>query len=91
MEAVGSVCEIEVDPDGIQFDSTAIEVSRMKEGADYEGVRVQFHPTLARARIPMHLDIGFGDVITAAPTEIEYPTLLNFPAPVLRAYHVRRW
>jgi Nucleotidyl transferase AbiEii toxin, Type IV TA system len=34
----------------------------------------------------MQLDIGFGDVITPAPTEIEYPTLLNFPAPVLRAY-----
>jgi hypothetical protein len=83
MEVVGSVCE--VDPDGIQFDSTAIEVSRIKEDADYEGVRVQFHATLARARLPMQLDIGFGDV-TAARTEIEYPMLLNFPAPVLRAY-----
>jgi Nucleotidyl transferase AbiEii toxin, Type IV TA system len=27
-----------------------------------------------------------GDVITPGPTGIEYPTLLNFPAPVLRAY-----
>jgi len=75
-----------VDPDGIEFNRSAIEVSRIKEDADYEGVRVQFHATLARARIPMQLDIGFGDVITPAPTEIEYPTLLNFPAPVLRAY-----
>jgi hypothetical protein len=61
-------------------------VSGIKEDADYEGVRVQFHATPARARIPMQLDIGFGDVITPAPTEIEYPTLLNFHAPVLRAY-----
>jgi hypothetical protein len=86
MEVVGSVCEIEVDPDGIQFDRTAIEVSRIKEDADYEGVRVQFHATLAKAQTPMQLDIGFGDEITSAPTEMEYPTLLNFPAPVLRAY-----
>ena len=85
-ELFGTVCEIDVDPDGIQFNRDAIEVSRIKEDADYEGVRVQFHATLARARIPMQLDIGFGDVITPGPTEIEYPTLLKLPAPVLRAY-----
>jgi predicted nucleotidyltransferase component of viral defense system len=85
-EVVGTVCEFDVDPDGVQFNRAAIEVSRIKEDADYEGVRAQFHAILARARIPMQLDIGFGDVITPGPTEIEYPTLLNFPAPVLRAY-----
>lgn len=85
-EIVGTVCEIAVDPDGIEFNRASIEVSRIKEDADYEGVRVQFHATLARARIPMQLDIGFGDVITPGPTEIEYPTLLDFPAPTLRAY-----
>src|SRR5579871_2375480 len=85
-EVVATVCEVDVDPDGIAFHRTSIEVSRIKEDADYEGVRVQFHATLARARIPMQLDIGFGDVITPEPTEIEYPSLLDFPAPVLRAY-----
>ena len=85
-EVVGAVCELAVDTDGIEFNRASIEVSRIKEDADYEGVRVQFHATLARARIPMQLDIGFGDVITPEPTEIEYPTLLDFPAPVLRAY-----
>lgn len=85
-ELVGAVCEIAVDPDGIEFNRASIDVSRTKEDADYEGVRVQFHANLARARIPMQLDIGFGDVITPGPAEIEYPTLLNFPAPVLQAY-----
>jgi len=85
-EVVAIVCEVDVEPDGIAFNRTSIEVSRIKEDADYEGVRVQFHATLARARIPMQLDIGFGDVITPEPTDIEYPSLLDFPAPVLRAY-----
>lgn len=85
-EVVGEVCEIAVDSDGVAFNRASIEVSRIKEDADYEGVRVQFHATVARARIPMQLDIGFDDVITPGPTEIEYPSLLNFPAPVLRAY-----
>ena len=85
-EVVATVCEVDVEPDGIAFNRTSIEVSRIKEDADYEGVRVQFHATLARARIPMQLDIGFGDVITPGPTDVEYPSLLDFPAPMLRAY-----
>jgi hypothetical protein len=64
-EVVATVCEVDAEPDGIAFNRTSIEVSRIKEDADYEGVRVQFHATLARARIPMQLDIGFGDVINS--------------------------
>ena len=75
-----------MEPDGVAFNRASIEVSRIQEDADYEGVRVQFHAMLARARIPMQLDIGFGDVITPGPRDIEYPSLLDFPAPLLRAY-----
>jgi hypothetical protein len=83
---VSAVCTLVVDADGIEFNRDSIGVSRIKEDADYEGVRVQFHATLAKARIPMQLDIGFGDVITPGPTEVTYPTMLDFPPPVLRAY-----
>ena len=34
----------------------------------------------------MQIDIGFGDVIVPPPADIEYPSLLDFPAPVLLAY-----
>jgi hypothetical protein len=85
-ELVGAVCDVAVEPDGIEFNRASIEVSRIKEDADYEGVRVRFHATLAKARIPMQIDIGFGDVIVPGPTELEYPTMLDFPAPVLQAY-----
>ena len=85
-EVVRSVCKVRTEPDGIEFDPTSIEIARIKEGAEYEGVRVTFTATLARARIPMQIDIGFGDVIVPAPTQVEYPTLLDFPAPVLLAY-----
>jgi hypothetical protein len=85
-ELVGTVCEVVTEPEGVEFNRASIEARRIKEHADYEGVRVRFHATLARARIPMQIDIGFGDVIVPGPTEVEYPTLLDFPAPVLRAY-----
>jgi predicted nucleotidyltransferase component of viral defense system len=85
-EIIRTVCSAGVEPDGIEFESTTLAVSRIKEDAEYEGVRIQFHATLAKARIPMQLDIGFGDIITPAPLRIEYPTLLDFPAPILQAY-----
>ena len=79
-ELVGAVCEV---VDGTRRRLNSIpplsRLSRIKEDADYEGVRVKFHATLAKARIPMQIDIGFGDVIVPAPTEVEYPTLLDFP------------
>ena len=34
----------------------------------------------------MQIDIGFGDVIVPPPTVLHYPAMLEFPAPVLRAY-----
>ena len=59
-EVVGAVCGVRANPDGIEFNRRSIEASRIKEDADYEGVRVRFRATVARARIPMQLDIRFG-------------------------------
>jgi hypothetical protein len=83
---VSEVCGLASEPDGIEFDASAIEIYRIKENAEYEGVRVRFNATLAKARIPMQIDIGFGDVIVPRPIEIEYPAMLEFPPPVLMGY-----
>lgn len=83
---VAELCRLNTEPDGVEFDPSSIEVQRIKEDAEYEGVRVRFHATLAKARIPMQIDVGFGDVIVPKPIEIEYPAMLEFPPPVLRAY-----
>jgi predicted nucleotidyltransferase component of viral defense system len=85
-QLISAVCDVVTEPDGIEFNRASIEVTRIKEDADYEGVRVNFHAVLAKARVPMQIDIGFGDVVVPGPTEIVYPTLLDFPAPVLQAY-----
>jgi len=48
---------------------------------------VNLQARLEQARISLQVDIGFGDAVTPAPEEIEYPTLLaESPAPHLRAY-----
>jgi hypothetical protein len=56
------------------------------EDADYGGVRLRFRGRLGTARVTMQIDVGFGDVVTPAPSEVEYPTLLDLPAPRVLAY-----
>lgn len=80
------VCDIAVVDDGLRFDVQTVKAERTTEDADYQGVRVTFVGYLENARIPIQIDIGFGDVVTPAPVEAEFPTLLDFPAPKLLAY-----
>lgn len=83
---IGEVCGVACEPDGVEFRAASIEIQRIREDAEYEGVRVRFNATLAKARIPMQIDIGFRDVIVPRATEVEYPAILEFPPPVLMAY-----
>jgi hypothetical protein len=83
---IREVCRIESVPDGIHFDPGSLEIRRIKEDAEYEGLRARFDGKLAQAKIRMQIDIGFGDVITPKPSKLEYPTILVFPPPVLLAY-----
>jgi len=41
---------------------------------------------LGRTRIPVQVDIGFGDAITPAAQELEFPSLLSAEGPRLKAY-----
>ncbi len=50
------------------------------------GVRARIEGRLGRARLPLQVDIGFGDVVTPEREERDYPTLLDLPAPRLWTY-----
>lgn len=80
------ISTVEVEHDGLRFDPKTVKAERIKEDADYEGVRVTFTAVLDKARIPIQIDVGFGDVITPGPIDTHYPTLLELPAPRLLAY-----
>lgn len=83
---VREVCAAEVEPDGMVFDPATVKTERIKEDADYEGVRVRFVGLLGKARVTMQIDVGFGDVVTPGAESISYPVLLDFPAPELSGY-----
>jgi hypothetical protein len=85
---VRNVCDAShAQPDGITFDPTTVKAVRIKEDADYEGVRVTFLGTLDAARVPMQIDIGFNDTVTPAPETVTYPSLLGMQVPELRGYN----
>lgn len=72
--------------DGITFDGGGLRVSPIREEMEYGGVRLRTTATIARARIFVTVDIGFGDAVEPGPEEIDLPVLLDLPAPHLRAY-----
>ncbi|MFH2202167.1 MAG: nucleotidyl transferase AbiEii/AbiGii toxin family protein [Elusimicrobiota bacterium] len=83
---VKEVCAIEVEADGMSFLEGSVKGKRIKEDADYEGVRVTFTGKLGQAKAAMQIDFGFGDTVSPKPREIDYPTFLDMPAPKLRGY-----
>jgi len=84
-ETIRVICKIE-GIDGILFDGESVEGTRIKEEDEYEGVRVKFQAILAGARIPMQVDIGFGDAVYPEPEFESFPILLPMEPPVIRAY-----
>lgn len=40
----------------------------------------------SRTQVRLQVDVGFGDAITPEASVVEFPPLLDFPAPRLRAY-----
>lgn len=86
-EVVRELCKIAVDPaDGLAFDPESVTGEEITIEAEYVGVRIAFRATLGTARIPMQVDVGFGDAVVDADPDVELPTLLDFPAPRLRGY-----
>ena len=79
------IMAIEVD-DGVSFDLKSLRIEAIREEAEYGGSRLRTTATLAGARIPIAVDIGFGDAVEPGAEDIDLPVLLDMPSPHLRAY-----
>jgi predicted nucleotidyltransferase component of viral defense system len=82
---IRAICDIQ-DEDGIVFHRESVEGARIKEDDEYDGVRIKLLAELAGARIPMQIDIGFGDAVYPEPELASFPVLLPMGAPLIRAY-----
>jgi hypothetical protein len=80
------ICEIKVDDDGLIFKADTVAAEEISEDADYGGIRIKFLGYLEKARVPIQIDLGFGDVITPAPVETKIPQLLDLVTSKLLTY-----
>lgn len=80
------VCVVAVEPDGLVFEPASVAVEPIRADAVYDGLRVRLLARLGSARIPMQVDVGFGDVVSPAPRELTLGPMLALPAPRLRTY-----
>ncbi|MCW3059869.1 MAG: hypothetical protein JWQ02_1690 [Capsulimonas sp.] len=81
-----SVCEQAADSDGLEYLADSIQGAVIREDEAYEGVRITLMAMLGTSKIPMQIDVGFGDAVTPSPVDVTFPTMLDMPAPQLRAY-----
>ncbi len=72
--------------DGLAFDTDALAATVIREEMEYGGVRLKTAAYLERTRIPVTIDIGFGDAMADATQRLDYPTLLDLPVPQVRSY-----
>lgn len=84
---IKNIAEIEL-ADGVNFISDEIEIHQITEDAEYGGLRVKIWATVGGDRHRLQIDIGFGDTIIDGPVDMDYPAMLNFSSPNIKAYSI---
>ncbi|WP_136067884.1 nucleotidyl transferase AbiEii/AbiGii toxin family protein [Modicisalibacter radicis] len=72
--------------DGIAFDPDTLRVDRIRDELDYGGLRLRAIASVGGARVNLTIDIGFGDALEPGAEVVDFPVMLDLPAPRLRAY-----
>lgn len=80
------ICKVEYDADGLRFEPDSILSEDIREDQEYHGIRIKLMGYLGKARIPIQVDVGFGDAVVPEPEMVEYPKILDFPSAKIRAY-----
>jgi len=79
------ICAID-EIDGVTFEVADLAVDRLREEAEYNGLRIKTYANVDGARVRVLVDIGFGDAVEPGLQEMALPVLLDAPAPRLRSY-----
>lgn len=81
------ICLVEAPDDGIVFDPATLKVEPVREADKYQGVQLSLKGELAKAVIPVQVDIGFGDHVYPPPKRQTFPSLLpDLPAANILMY-----
>ena len=80
------ICETPDEVDQLVFDTANITAEPIRDGSEYNGLRLRIHARLGGSDIPVQIDVGFGNAIVPGPEEKEYRTILGDPPPRILAY-----
>ena len=83
-EIFKNIFEIECD-DALRFDTDTLNVKNITEFKEYHGLNVSIIAFLDKTRIPVSIDIGFGDIIYPNRVTMDFPVLLDMEAPNIYA------
>lgn len=72
--------------DALVFDVDSITVEDITEFKEYHGLHVSFVGYLDRTKIPISIDIGFGDVIYPEAVKMDFHVILDMESPRVNAY-----
>lgn len=79
-------CQVDVPEDGVAYDEETLEVASIREENVYEGLRAELISHVGSARLPLQVDVGFGDAVVPPAERKVFPGLLDFPEPELKTY-----
>ena len=72
--------------DALVFDNDSVTVEDITEFKEYHGLHISAVGYLDKTRIPIGIDIGFGDVIYPDAVKMDFPVILDMEAPRINAY-----
>ena len=86
-QVVATICGVPCPEDALTFDLSSVRVFPIRAAQEQPNQRVTLTARLGNARIPLQVDVGFGDIVVPGPEDVQYPTLLDgMAAPSVRAY-----
>jgi hypothetical protein len=87
VETFKTICAEGCPEDGVIFEPSTVTAETIREQSAYGGIRVNLVGMIGRARIPLQVDVGFGDAVFPEPKRIELPGLLvGVPSVKLHGY-----
>ena len=85
--AFREICSCPCEEDAVVFDMDHITYKNIAELKYYHGVRLSIPVSMDTVSQILTMDIGFGDIVTPAPVDLDYPALLeHLPGANILAY-----
>ena len=74
--------------DALRFDLNTLDLIYITEFKEYHGVKVSILGHLDKTKVPISIDIGFGDIVYPERMKMDFPVLLDMDIPKVYAYSI---